>query len=115
MNYCRCEEAQFLLQGLRNYRSESLPAMHEALTCGSEHSGHVKLWHEAWPSISFSAHVPVPPSECSKGAFTAPLHLSQGAAVEWGINVWFGFVGVFFLLHLHPKQHYWPLPKPMWL
>ena len=28
-------------------------------------------------------------NDCSKGALTAQLHLSQGAAVEWGINGFF--------------------------
>lgn len=53
------------------------------------------FWYHLHPDIN----------ECSKGTLTAQLHLSQGAAAEWGINV--GFFS-----HLHPQQHCRPLPKP---
>lgn len=112
-SYCRCKKVQSFLQGLSNYKSEPLPSGHEALTCGSQHLGHVRPWQESVTRQKFSPHSCATFTRTQCGS--SPLHLSRGVAVELGING----SGVLFclvcFLYFHPNQHCWSLPRPMWL
>lgn len=46
---------------------------------------------------------------------SSPLHLPRGVAVELGINGSGILFGLVCFLYLHPNQHCWSLPRPMWL